>query len=464
MDKVIDSLFELQPLTLYVLLAVFCWTEAAFFLGFVTPGELAVVTGGILAARGQVEFDTLIIVVTCATVAGNATGFFLGRRYGEKVLDWRPLQRFLGGAIQKAKDFMLRRGEWAIVVGRVSTPTRVMTPFLAGASGLSYRRFVALDVFASLMWAACFLTLGYVLGESWDVIKEISGRAATLVLILFVSALVIRWAAARVAAHQQRVKAAFRLALRATGTRGIATTLAPGFRWLSRRLDPRIAQGLSLTVCFFALLGAVAAVGLVFSQIHMVWGLARIDFPVLDWMSETRTEAAVEIARNGLLAFHWPGVLALIVPIVALVAWLAGTAPAFRFMAGVVGATSGAFLLDRFALEGHVPNAEFPAVSVAAAAALAIHAIALTARLRDWSGAVACGGFGVFAVFTVALGTLVAGWSGPSGIALGLAIGTGWSALLELPWAVYQRDGMSSRPESDTTGPESAPAQLRETR
>lgn len=447
MDKILDPLFELQPLTVYLLIGVFCYAEAAFFLGFVTPGELAVVTGGILASNGQVELAVLIGVVLSATVAGNATGFYLGRRFGEGLLNKPILQRFLGGAIEKAEHFMLTRGEWAIVLGRISTPTRVITPFLAGTSGMTYRRFVIYDVVASLLWATCFLLLGYFLGESWDQIQEISGTAAILVLILFVTALIIRWVAVRIAANQRRAEAAFRLALRVTGTRGVARTLAPGFRWLGHRLDPRIAQGLSLTLCFTALLIAIGAAGLIFSQTDAIWGLARIDFPVLEWMGATRTDQAVDIARSVLHAFHWPGMVAVMVPVAALVWWRADWIAALRFAVGVIGATGGAFVLDRFVLTSHVPNAEFPSVSVAAAAALLVHATALATRLRGWSAAVGWAAFGSFLVFTVGLATLVAGWSAPSGIALGLALGMAWALSLELPWAASGESAPDDDPD-----------------
>lgn len=432
MEKILQPLFELPPFTVYLLIGLLCWSEGAFFLGFVTPGELAVVTGGILASRGHLEMDILLGVVVLATIAGNATGFYVGQRWGAGMLEWAPLQRFFGPSIRRTQDFMFRRGEWAIVLSRVSTPTRIIVPFLAGASEVRYHRFVLFDVPASLVWAFVYATLGYVLGASWDVIKEVSGTAALLILILFLMAVIIRWVAARVAANRRRVEAFFRLTLRVTGTQGIARALAPGFRWLSRRLDPRVAQGLSLTLSFLALLGAIGGVGLVFSQTQAVRGLALIDFPVLEWMGNTRTEEAVSIARSGLLAFHWPGVVAVAVPLMVFALWKLGWLAAIRIGVGVVGAAGGAYFLDRFVLEGHVPNAEFPSVPVAVAAALLVQTTALTARMLDWGGAVACAAIGTFVLFTIALGTIVAGWAAPSGIALGLALGMAWATTLEM--------------------------------
>ncbi|MDZ7789851.1 MAG: DedA family protein [Xanthomonadales bacterium] len=391
----------------------------------------------------------LLSVVTFATITGNATGFYVGHRWGSSILEWPPLQRFLGPSIRKVQDFMLRRGEWAIVLGRVSTPTRVIVPFLAGASRVPYRRFVLFDIPASLVWAISFSTLGYVLGASWDLIRELTGTAALLILILFILALIIRWVAARIAAHRRRAQALFRLTLRVTGTRGIARVLAPGFRWMSRRLDPRLARGLSLTLCFVVLVGAAGGIGLVFSQTQAVQGLALIDFPVLEWMGSVRTDEAVSIARGGLHAFHWPGVLAVAVPLMGLILWRAGWIAALRVGVGVVGAAGGAYFLDRFVLEGHVPNAEFPSVPVAVAAVLLIHTTALTARELSWPSAVGCAAVGTFVLCTVALGTVVAGWAAPSGIALGLALGLAWAAALELPWAAL---GPKREPEQKERG------------
>lgn len=432
MDRILQPLLELPPFSIYLLIGLLCWSEGAFFLGLVTPGELAVVTGGILASRGHLEMTILLGVVVLATVAGNATGFYAGRRWGAAMLGWAPLQRFFGPTIRGVQGFMFRRGEWAIVLSRVSTPTRVIVPFLAGASEVRYRRFVLLDVPASLVWAVVWATLGFVLGASWDLLREVSGTAALLVLILFLLAVIIRWVAARVAANRRRVEALFRLALRATGTRGIARVLSPGVHWLSRRFDPRIAHGLSLTLCFLALLGAIGGIGLVFSHTAAVRGLALIDFPVLEWMGETRTDEAVSIARGGLRAFHWPGVVALAVPLMALAFWRVGWFAALRIGVGLVGAAGGTYVLDRFVLDGHVPGAEFPSVPVAVAAALLVHTTALTSRIFDWGGAVACAAIGTFVLCTVGLGVVVAGWAAPSGIVLGLALGMAWATTLEL--------------------------------
>jgi membrane protein DedA with SNARE-associated domain len=435
-ERVLESLFGLSDTAVYLLVALLCWAEAAFFLGFVTPGELAVAAGGILASRGQATYTILVAVVVVATIAGNATGFALGKRWGTGVLEWKPLRTVFGGGLARAQAFMLRRGEWAIVLGRLATPTRIVVPFLAGSSGMAYRRYVVFDIPATVAWAVVWTGIGYVLGESWDLVREVAGTAAILVLILFVLALVIRWVTALVARNRRRVQAMWRFALRVTGTRGVARALSPAFFWMGRRLDPRLAKGLSLTVAFLVLVGAAGAAGIVLNQTRAVRGLALLDFPVLDWMVATRTDEAVALARGVLRFFRWPGVLVLALPLAGVTYALRGLLPALRVGVGIAGAGGGAYFLDRFVIEGLVPRAEFPSVTMAVAAALLVHATAVAARRFGWTPAVATAGVSTFLLCVVGLGTVVAGWAAPSGIALGTAMGLGWAALLELPSAL----------------------------
>ena len=59
--------------------------ETGAFVGFVAPGETAVIVGGLVAGQGQISLFVLIAIVWACAVAGDVTSFFLGRRLGR---DW----------------------------------------------------------------------------------------------------------------------------------------------------------------------------------------------------------------------------------------------------------------------------------------------------------------------------------------------------------------------------------------
>ena len=315
---------------------------------------------------------------------------------------------------------------------------------------------------SAIVWATVWGVLGYTLGGSWRALQEAAGAAAFLVLALFFAALVIRWLAARIAANRRRVQSASLVLLRATGLPLLARGLAPARVWLGRRFDPRIARGLGLTVGFGALIGATAGVGLLMLQMQAVWGLALLDFPALEWMAEARTAEAIRISRLGLTVLHWPEVIGLAIPLVAVLAWRSGATAALRVGVGLLGATAGAYFLDRLVFEGVVPHAEYPSVPVAAASALMAHAAAGAARRWGWRPSVAVGATGFFLVCTVALATIVAGWAAPTGIVMGFAVGLGWATTLELPRAFLASAGAATASDPPPDVPRADPGDPRE--
>lgn len=433
LQQIVDYVLGLRGPLAYGLVGFFSWAEAAFFLGLVTPGELAIAVGGMLASRGQLALGGVAAVAAGGTVVGNVTGYWMGRKWGPRIREWALFQRFLGRSVGSAREVFQQRGEWAIVVGTFVSYVRIFVPFLAGASGMSFRRFLAFGLPAWAVWASAWATFGFLLGESWRVLREMAGAAAFLVLILFLLALAIRWVAVWIARRQDRVRELAGRLLGLPPVSGTRRRVSGQLRWLGRRFDPRIARGLNLTLGFLTLLAGAGAAGVVLSQVENVSGIALIDFPVLQWMAATRTAEAVSVARTGLQALVVPGLLATTLLLVLAAWWRWGWKAAARAGVGVLGSGLGAHFLDHYVLHAVVPGSEFPSVPVAAAAAFLVHTTAAVGARHTWGGGVATAAVGVFMVCTVALATIVAGWAAPSGIVLGFTLGLVWSTTLELP-------------------------------
>ena len=112
--------------------------ETAAFVGLVVPGETAVVVGGVVAERGDVELIPLIGLVWLAAAAGDAASFLLGRRLGRPFLERHgPRLRLGPERLTRVERFYDRHGGKAVLVGRFAGLVRAVSPFLAGASGLS---------------------------------------------------------------------------------------------------------------------------------------------------------------------------------------------------------------------------------------------------------------------------------------------------------------------------------------
>ena len=58
--------------------------------------------------------------------------------------------------LERVERFYARHGAKAILVGRFIGIVRAVSPFLAGASGLTLRRFLPWSLLGTAIWAAAF--------------------------------------------------------------------------------------------------------------------------------------------------------------------------------------------------------------------------------------------------------------------------------------------------------------------
>src|SRR5438093_1630983 len=130
--------------------------EASVFLGFLFPGEIAVILGGVLAFNGRVPLLAVIAAAVTGAIIGDSIGYFVGRRWGRQIL--RSVGRrvpFLRHRIdehlESAQAYLRRRGGAAVFFGRFTAAPRVMVPGLAGMAELPYGQFALYNAAGGLL-------------------------------------------------------------------------------------------------------------------------------------------------------------------------------------------------------------------------------------------------------------------------------------------------------------------------
>ena len=175
-----------------VLLVVFALPalESSAFLGFLFPGETAVLLGGVAASQHHVPLAAVAVAGVAGAVVGDATGYVVGRRWGPRLLR-SPLSRFVDERhLDRAEDALRRRGWWAVFVGRFTVALRVMVPGLAGMAGMPPRRFLAANIAGGAVWGVVIATAGYLAGASWHRIEQDITWAGVAVIGVLVALLV----------------------------------------------------------------------------------------------------------------------------------------------------------------------------------------------------------------------------------------------------------------------------------
>jgi membrane-associated protein len=191
-SQVLDGLLTVPPLVAYLLIALLVFGEAAIFIGFVLPGETAVVLGGVLASRHQIDIVVLCVLVVAAAVIGDSVGYEVGKYFGDRVMRWRPLRRH-ERQLESAQRFLRERGAFAVFLGRWTAFLRAVMPGLAGASRMPYRRFLVYNALGGLVWGVAFCFVGYLAGESYHVIEMRIGTAGAVVTIVLVLVSLFVW-------------------------------------------------------------------------------------------------------------------------------------------------------------------------------------------------------------------------------------------------------------------------------
>src|SRR6188472_2510598 len=84
--------------------------ECSAFVGFVFPGELALILGGVLASEGRVSLVAVMAAGIAGAAVGDSVGYAVGKRYGQRMLD-ATVGRFVKvGHLDRAQSYLAERG------------------------------------------------------------------------------------------------------------------------------------------------------------------------------------------------------------------------------------------------------------------------------------------------------------------------------------------------------------------
>jgi membrane protein DedA with SNARE-associated domain len=183
--------------------------ENIFLLGFVVPGDIAVVIGGALAARGYLHPVKATLVVVAGVVVGSCLSFWLGRRGGPALLE-RWAARFSRHRKEKtltAEDYFRAHGAKTVFLASFVAGLKNTVPAVAGAANMGFSRFLVYSAAGSTVRSIALVALGYMFGAN---IERAIGAAGSLNGWVFFAlvAMVVALLLARRAQSRRRLRQA----------------------------------------------------------------------------------------------------------------------------------------------------------------------------------------------------------------------------------------------------------------
>ncbi|MGL5857538.1 MAG: DedA family protein [Angustibacter sp.] len=145
----------------YLVLFTLVFVESGLLVGFFLPGDTVLFAVGLLSARpgSGLSVPVLAVGVTVAAVAGDAVGYWSGRRFGRPWVQRRAGR--MARHLPAAEAFYVRWGWSAVVVARFIPWVRTFTPIIAGTARMRYPVFLSANIVGALLWGSGLVLLGH---------------------------------------------------------------------------------------------------------------------------------------------------------------------------------------------------------------------------------------------------------------------------------------------------------------
>ncbi len=175
-SQLLQPQFYIEHGGLWLLLFVI-FAETGLFVGFFLPGDSLLFVAGIYNSELILNYFPFIknelmqlmilwVLITLAGIAGNAIGYWFGRKVGPAMYSWKENILFKKKYLEQAHDFYEKHGGGAIVFARFIPIIRTFAPIIAGIVAMDKKKFTFYNIIGCIAWVFSMLFAGHFL-QKW---------------------------------------------------------------------------------------------------------------------------------------------------------------------------------------------------------------------------------------------------------------------------------------------------------
>lgn len=155
-------------------------------IGIPIPALPTLLVAGSLARAGKLSLLALIAAAVVASLSADTLWYFLGKRYGHRVL--KTLCRVSlspDSCVRQTEGIFEKWGMASVVVAKFITGFSTVAPPLAGAMGAKLSTFLFYDMLGTILWAGGGLLVGFIFHRAIeDVLSFLEGLGSGAVYLL----------------------------------------------------------------------------------------------------------------------------------------------------------------------------------------------------------------------------------------------------------------------------------------
>jgi membrane protein DedA with SNARE-associated domain len=195
MDLIVDFLIDYYGPIPYVVIFLIL---LACGLGIPIPEDITLIAGGILTYYGVCDVWIMIAVGLLGVMVGDSFIFWLGHKYGRKLLHKRPFRYFLNETkVEEIRKRLENHGGKLLFSARFMPGLRSTIFFASGMLHLPYRKLLIYDGGAALISVPAIVYSVYYFGDflesviAW--IKKVEGGIVGVIALGLIYFLVKWW-------------------------------------------------------------------------------------------------------------------------------------------------------------------------------------------------------------------------------------------------------------------------------
>jgi membrane protein DedA with SNARE-associated domain len=183
--------FIVPYLLLYKYWAIFIITLVAALAFPIPPGTLLMASSA-FASQGYLSLFWVIAIGSLGNIVGDNIGYFLARRYGRPILYRIGFGKILDSQKYKNIEERMRRRPGALIFfSRFEVISNLCVNLMCGLGKVPYGKYLLYESLGEIAQVAIYCTIGYFVGDNWQMISGIISKFLILILIVGLALIVI---------------------------------------------------------------------------------------------------------------------------------------------------------------------------------------------------------------------------------------------------------------------------------
>jgi membrane protein DedA with SNARE-associated domain len=166
-------------------------------IGFPFPEDATLILGGFLTAHGVIKLLPAFSVLYLGLLITDFSLYLVGKKYGRSIVEHKRFRKIISSdRLSKLEEKFKKWGGLVVFLGRHVWGLRAQIFLVAGVMKMSATKFLVADATSALFSIALWGGIGYLGGNSLQVLKKDVTRVehiAVVVLVILLACGIFSW-------------------------------------------------------------------------------------------------------------------------------------------------------------------------------------------------------------------------------------------------------------------------------